>query len=83
MHIHIHIYACIYKYIEALDKKNDDCDALSNMIVIAQNCDKPTEIVTRYINQIIDTNPQHPFAKYVNSREELFEKFANQYSASA
>lgn len=62
---------------------NSDPDTLVNLITVSLQLNKSPELVTRFINQLKDEAPNHPFTKSYVSNEKNFERAAAQFSAEA
>ncbi|CAK9299199.1 unnamed protein product [Gordionus sp. m RMFG-2023] len=79
-HIHLKQYEeadnCLR---EALEKDSNNPETLINLIVTSQLLEKPTEICQRFINQLKDEFPGHPFVKEINNKELEFDKLAKIY----
>ncbi|KAJ1985389.1 hypothetical protein H4R34_000043 [Dimargaris verticillata] len=58
--------------LEALNKDSNDPDTLVNMLICANLLQKPLEVRNRYLNQLRDVAPAHPFLHTLEQREALF-----------
>lgn len=65
---------------EAMEKDSSNADTLINMIVLAQQTGKPPEVCNRYLTQLTDENPGHPFVKTYRQKEADFERMVRQYA---
>jgi hypothetical protein len=68
---------------EALSKDSDDPQTLVNLIVVAGHTNKPAEVQRRYLAQLRDVAPEHAYAKYYMAKEDMFRKYAEQFTAAA
>eukprot|EP01134_Creolimax_fragrantissima_P003739 CFRG3739T1 len=68
---------------DALDKDSNNAEALVCMITIAQQTGKSDEVSSRYISQLKDIAPGHPFVKYYNTKQDQFDRVSAQYTVSA
>nr|CAG4645692.1 EOG090X0A8E [Lynceus sp. MCZ IZ 141354] len=68
---------------EALEKDSNNSDTLVNLIVLSQLTGKTPEVCSRYVNQLKDSAPQHPFIQELSAKEREFERLAAHYVASA
>jgi hypothetical protein len=56
---------------------------LVNLIVVSGHLGKPAEVPRRYLAQLRDVAPDHAFTRYYLSKDDMFQKFAEQYTAAA
>ncbi|KAG5863686.1 hypothetical protein JTB14_028363 [Gonioctena quinquepunctata] len=67
---------------EALDKDANYPDTLVNMIVLQRHMGKTPEIANRYLAQLKDANPDHPYIRNLKQKETDFSRICLQYSPS-
>jgi len=65
---------------EAVEKDPNNVDTLINLIVLAQQTGKSTEVCNRYMTQLKDDHPHHPFVAGFSSKEQDFDRMAQQYA---
>ena len=63
---------------EALEKDPSCPDTLINMIVLSQQTGKAPELCNRYLTQLKDDNPNHPFVKQYEQKTSDFERMVKQ-----
>ncbi|KNC78147.1 hypothetical protein SARC_09409 [Sphaeroforma arctica JP610] len=68
---------------DALNKDSNNAEVLVCMITVAQQTEKSDEVSSRYISQLQDSAPSHPFVKYHAAKGEQFDRVSAQYSVSA
>ncbi|KAL3277008.1 hypothetical protein HHI36_012370 [Cryptolaemus montrouzieri] len=67
---------------EALDKDSNFSDTLINMIVLHRSTGKGPEVANRYLSQLKTLNPDHPYIKDLNQKEDEFSRICQQYMPS-
>jgi len=65
---------------EAVEKDPNNVDTLINLIVLAQQTGKSTEVCNRYMTQLKDDHPHHPFVSGLLQKEQDFDRMAQQYA---
>nr|SVE75907.1 EOG090X0A8E [Daphnia hispanica] len=68
---------------DALEKDSNNADTLMNLVVLSQLSGKTPEVCNRYLSQLIDTAPDHPFAIEFQAKEKYFDLLAKQYVLAA
>ncbi|KAI8081287.1 coatomer epsilon subunit-domain-containing protein [Halteromyces radiatus] len=66
--------------LEALNKNSDDPETLVNMITCSNLMAKTQDTTTRYINQLREVAPQHPFLVDLDLKSSLFDRSATRFS---
>ncbi|XP_073960260.1 coatomer subunit epsilon [Choristoneura fumiferana] len=67
---------------EAQARAPQQPDLLLGLAVAARHTPKPPEVATRYIAQLLDSYPEHPFTKDYNAKSNEFKRLAAQYQPS-
>ncbi|CAH1100069.1 unnamed protein product [Psylliodes chrysocephalus] len=67
---------------EAIDKDANYPDTLVNFITLQRHMGKGPEIANRYLSQLKDANPEHPYIKDLRQKESEFQRITQQYSPS-
>lgn len=67
---------------EAMDKDNSNPETLINLVLVSRHLGKPFELCNRYINQLKDAFPQHPWTKDYSAKENEFTRICGQYQAT-
>jgi len=67
---------------EALDKDSNNAESLINMIVLQKYLEKGPEISNRYLSQLKDANPGHPFIQDLKQKESDFVRICESYAPS-
>eukprot|EP01137_Pigoraptor_chileana_P006884 Opistho-2@51753 len=60
----------------ALEKSGGDPETLINLVVASQQLGRQAELVSRYLNQLRDVAPSHPFVRDIAAKEENFARQA-------
>lgn len=68
---------------EAIEKDSNNADTLINMIVLSQQTGKAPEVCNRYLTQLKDSDPNHPFILTYKQKEMDFDRMVKQYAVSA
>ncbi|KAI8074560.1 coatomer epsilon subunit-domain-containing protein [Gongronella butleri] len=66
--------------LEALNKNSSDPETLVNMIVVSQLLTKPNDVVARYISQLREAAPEHPFLQDIDLKSSLFDRTAARFN---
>ncbi|XP_044258149.1 coatomer subunit epsilon [Tribolium madens] len=67
---------------EALDKDANYSDTLINLIVLHKHTGKTPEIASRYLSQLKDAQPDHPYIRDLKQKESEFSRICKQYGPS-
>ncbi|KAJ3056591.1 hypothetical protein HK097_005754 [Rhizophlyctis rosea] len=67
--------------LESLNKNPNDAETLANLAICASATGKPSEVANRYINQLKDVSPSHPFVEELQLKESLFDRTAQRFTA--
>eukprot|EP00045_Choanoeca_perplexa_P003141 m.28859 g.28859 ORF g.28859 m.28859 type:complete len:297 (-) comp11888_c0_seq1:70-960(-) len=62
----------------ALDKDPNNPETLINLVAVATYLGKAPEVAQRYLNQLRDSVPEHPYVVDLAEKEQLFETFNDQ-----
>jgi len=64
---------------QAQSKSSNDVNTMANMAVCLQHLEKPPEVVNRYVNQLKDAAPKHPWAVRHAELSDSFDRCAAQF----
>ncbi|XP_045450088.1 coatomer subunit epsilon [Melitaea cinxia] len=67
---------------EAQARAPQQPELLLGLAVTAAHSGKPPEVSSRYLAQLLDSNPEHPFTKDYNAKTNEFKRLAAQYQPS-
>jgi len=68
---------------EALEKDPNNPNTLVNLIVLSHHTGKQPEVSSRYLSQLKDMDPDHPFVVSLNQKEADFDRMCEQYAITA
>ncbi|XP_063829836.1 coatomer subunit epsilon [Ostrinia nubilalis] len=68
--------------VEAQARAPQQPDLLLAQAVAAAHAGKPAEVSSRYLAQLLDSHPDHPFTKEYNAKSNEFKRLAAQYQPS-
>ncbi|XP_028171463.1 coatomer subunit epsilon-like [Ostrinia furnacalis] len=68
--------------VEAQARAPQQPDLLLAQAVAAAHAGKPAEVSSRYLAQLLDSHPEHPFTKEYNAKSNEFKRLAAQYQPS-
>ncbi|KAI8378433.1 coatomer epsilon subunit-domain-containing protein [Blakeslea trispora] len=66
--------------LEAQNKDSNDPDTIINMIACAILTAKSQDVVNRYISQLKEVAPEHPYIKDLDSKSSLFDRSASRFA---
>ncbi|OBZ85154.1 Coatomer subunit epsilon [Choanephora cucurbitarum] len=66
--------------LEAQNKDSNDPDTIINMIACAILTAKPQDVVNRYVSQLKEVAPEHPYIKDLDLKSSLFDRCASRYA---
>jgi hypothetical protein len=64
---------------QAQAKSSNDVNTMANMAVCLQHLEKPPEVVNRYVAQLKDAAPKHPWSERHAELSESFDRCAAQF----
>lgn len=64
--------------LQALDKDPNNAETLINLVAVSTYLEKPPEVAQRYLNQLRDSVPDHPYVLDLAEKEKLFDTFSQQ-----
>jgi len=62
----------------ALEKDANDPETLINLVAVSTYLGKPPDVASRYLNQLRDAVPEHPYVRDLDEKENLFNTFSSQ-----
>jgi len=65
---------------QAQSKSSNDANTMANMAVCLQHLEKPPEVVARYVNQLKNEAPKHPWAMRHTELQDSFDRCAAQFA---
>ncbi|KJE90289.1 hypothetical protein CAOG_01622 [Capsaspora owczarzaki ATCC 30864] len=65
---------------EALSKDSSDPDTIANLVTVSIHQNKPQEVINRFVNQLKDEAPAHPFTRDLLAKERAFDRAAEQFA---
>eukprot|EP00088_Acartia_fossae_P013563 TRINITY_DN1715_c0_g1_i1.p1 TRINITY_DN1715_c0_g1~~TRINITY_DN1715_c0_g1_i1.p1 ORF type:complete len:298 (-),score=88.51 TRINITY_DN1715_c0_g1_i1:285-1178(-) len=68
---------------EALEKDPNNPETLVNLIVLSQLTGKQPEVSNRYLSQLKDMDPNHPYVTSMAQKDADFDRMCKQYAVSA
>ncbi|KAJ3038620.1 hypothetical protein HDV00_000464 [Rhizophlyctis rosea] len=66
--------------LESLNKNPNDAETLANLAICANATGKPVDVANRYINQLKDVAPSHPFIEELQLKESFFDRSAQRFT---
>jgi len=79
--LHLKKFTEAEKYFQqALEKNSSDVDTMINLIACHQHQSRPTETISREINQLRTIAPKHPWLRQLTKVEDDFDKLAKQFA---
>lgn len=67
--------------LEAQQRDANDPDILINLLVVSQFLGKSPEVCNRYINQLREEHPSHPWVSDYESKQNAFDRLVEETSA--
>jgi len=68
--------------LEALNKDGDDPDTLANLVVCADLSHKTQEVKNRYVSQLKEIMPTHPYLAKIDAYSELFDTYSQKITTT-
>jgi len=79
--IHLKKFVEAEKYfLQSLEKNSNDVEALVNLIVCHQHQGKPTDTISREINQLKTLAPKSHFVRQLQKQDDDFERLSKQFA---
>lgn len=66
--------------LEAQNKDSNDTDTIVNLIACATLTAKPQDVVNRYISQLREVAPNHPYIQELDMKSSLFDRSASRFA---
>ena len=67
--------------LEAQQRDANDADILINLLVVSQFLGKSPEVCNRYINQLREEHPTHPWVSDYENKQNAFDRLIDETSA--
>ena len=65
---------------DSLTKDNTNAESLINLMVVAHFQGKGAEVANRYLNQLKDSHPHHPFVQDLSAREREVDRLIQSFA---
>eukprot|EP00906_Rhabdomonas_costata_P003947 RCo005931 len=67
--------------LDAMSKRSSDPETLINLVTVSLHLKKPTDLVNRYVGQLKNSAPYHPWVRQYLTMESKFQTFVQQQKA--